>query len=210
VTYVLYTGDSILTRPDLKELDRIIQEMKWVGLELTVEGDISDFLGVNIQRHDDMKVHLTQPHLIDSILEELGLQANSAKSKATPATSSKLLGRHDDAPPHDEASFHYRHIIGKLNYLKKITRPDISYATHQCACFSANPRQPHADAVKWLGRYLKGTKDKGMILKPTGTSFDVYVDADFAGNWHCSRANTTLQLTVIPHSRARKAGLQQG
>jgi len=64
-------------------------------------------------------------------------------------------------PPHDEDSFHYRRIIGKLNYLEKSTRPDISYATHQCACFSADPRQPHADAVKWLGRYLKGTKEKG-------------------------------------------------
>ena len=141
--------------------------MKKAGLDLTVEGDISDFLGINIQRHKDGTVHLTQPHLIDSILEELGLQADSAKSKGTPAASSKLLGRHDEAPPHDEDSFHYRRIIGKLNYLEKSTRPDISYATHQCARFSADPKQPHADAVKWLGRYLKGTRDKGMILKST-------------------------------------------
>jgi len=66
--------------------------MRSVGLESTIEGDISDFLGVNIQRHKDGTVHLTQPHLIDSILKELGLQANSAKSKAIPAASSKLLG----------------------------------------------------------------------------------------------------------------------
>jgi len=117
--YILYMDNSILTGPDLKELDKIIEDMKKVGLELTVEGDISDFLGINIQHHSDGTVHLTQPHLIDSILEELGLQANSAKSKATPAASSKLLGCHNDAPPHDEDSFHYRHIIGKLNYLKK-------------------------------------------------------------------------------------------
>ena len=83
--------DSILTGPNLKDLDKIIEDMKKVGLELTVEGDISDFLGVNIQRHEDGTVHLTQPHLINSILEELGLQTNSAKSKATPAASSKLL-----------------------------------------------------------------------------------------------------------------------
>jgi len=113
--------DSILTGPDLKELDKIIEDMKWAGLELTIEGDISDFLGVNIQDHKDGTVHLTQPHLINSILEDLGLQADSAKSKATLAASSKLLGCHDDAPPHDEESFHYRCIIGKLNYLEKST-----------------------------------------------------------------------------------------
>jgi len=104
--------------------------------------------------------------------------------------SSKLLGHHDDAHPHDEDRFHYRHIIGKLNYLEKSTRPDISYTTHQCAHFSANPRQTHADAVKWLGRYLKGTSDKGMILKPTRKSFDVYVDANFGGNWQQSKAES--------------------
>jgi len=182
--------DLILTGPDLKELDKIIMDMKKAGLELTIEGDISDFLGINIQHHDDGTVHLTQPHLIDSILEELGLQADSAKTKATPAASSKLLGHHDDAPPHDEGSFHYRHIIGKLNYLEKSTQLDISYATHQCACFSVDPRQPHADAVKWLAQYLKGTRDKGMILKPPGTSFNVYVDTNFAGNWKQSEAKS--------------------
>ncbi len=59
--------------------------MKKVGLDLTVEGDISDFLGVNIQHHSNSTVHLTQSHLIDSILKELGLTADSAKSKATSA-----------------------------------------------------------------------------------------------------------------------------
>ncbi len=29
-----------------------------------------------------------------------------------------------------------------------------------------------------------------MILKPTRTSFDVYVDADFAGNWKQSEADS--------------------
>ncbi len=119
--YILYMDDSILTGPNLKELDKIIEDMKQVGLELTIKGDISDFLGINIQCHKDRTVHLTQPHLIDSILEELGLQADSAKSKATPAASSKLLGHHDNAPPHDKGSFHYRRIISKLNYLEKST-----------------------------------------------------------------------------------------
>ncbi len=164
--------------------------MKWIGLELTVKGDIPDFLGINIQCHNDGTVHLNQPHLIDSILEELGLHADSAKSKATLAASSKLLGHHDDALPHVEDSFHYRRIISKLNYLEKSTQLDIFYTTHQCACFSTDPKQPHADAVKWLGRYLKGTRDKGMVLKPTGTSFDVYIDADFAGNWKQSEAKS--------------------
>ncbi|KAI2493484.1 hypothetical protein MHU86_21065 [Fragilaria crotonensis] len=51
--FVLYTDDSILAGPDPQELDDIIQEMKAVELNLTVEGDISDFLGVQIDRIND-------------------------------------------------------------------------------------------------------------------------------------------------------------
>jgi len=53
--------------------------VKDAGLDFTVEGDVSDFLGVNIKRHPDGTVHLTQPHFIDSILEELGLHGKNIK-----------------------------------------------------------------------------------------------------------------------------------
>ena len=77
-----------------------------------------------------------------------------------------------------------RSVIGKLHYLVAGSRSEIAYAVHQCARFSHEPKMEHAKAVKWIGRYLKGTKDEGTILKPDPTkSLEVYVDADFAGNW---------------------------
>jgi hypothetical protein len=57
-------------------------------------------------------------------------------------------------------------------------------AIHQCAGFTQNPSHKHELAVKWIVRYLKGTRDKGIILKPSDThAIDCYVDADFAGAW---------------------------
>ena len=38
-------------------------------------------------------------------------------------------------------------------------------------------------AVKWIGWCLHATKDKGLILHPSGKSLDLFVDSDFAGNW---------------------------
>ena len=183
IVYILYTDDSILMGPCPQELDNLIQKMKQTDLELTVEGDISDFLGVNIDYRMDGTIHLTQPQLINSILKELNLDKPNTKIKRTPAASSKILSAFPDSQPFD-GHFHYRRIIGKLNYLEKSTRPDISYAVHQCARFSSDPKQQHGDAIKWLCRYLAGTKDKGLILKPDNSaSFQVYVDSDFAGNW---------------------------
>ena len=84
-------------------------------------------------------------HLIDDILNDLGLK-HVKDGKETPAASSRILRRNDDGVDHDR-SFHYRSVIGKLNYLEKATRPDISFATHQCACFAAAPKKSHAQAV---------------------------------------------------------------
>ena len=62
---------------------------------------------------------------------------------------------------------------------------DRAYAVHQCSRYLSDPRKAHGDAVKNIGRYLLGTHDKGMVIKPdTNKSFEVNVDADFCGNWH--------------------------
>ena len=46
----LHTNDSILTGLDEDEINQIIKEMKEAQLNTTVEGDLQDFLGVNIER----------------------------------------------------------------------------------------------------------------------------------------------------------------
>ena len=182
--YVLYTDDSLLAGPDRNEIDQIIEELQSKAkLAITVEGDLADFLGVNIERRSNGTIHMTQPHLIDQILDDLRLNDNSVKDKGTPAASSKLLTRHSDSPRFDN-SFNYRSVIGKLNYLEKATRSDISFAVHQCARFVSDPRKEPGDAVRWLGRYLKGTRTMGTILKPmSGKDLEVFVDASFCGDW---------------------------
>ena len=60
---------------------------------------------------------------------------------------------------------------------------DISCAVHQGARFVSNPRFQHGKALKWLERYLVGSKDKGMTYSPSNQSFDVYADASFTGDW---------------------------
>jgi hypothetical protein len=181
--YALYTDDSILAGPDQGEIDQIIREMEEAKLDITVEGDLQDFLGVNIERMPDGSINLTQPHLIDQILDDLRLNDDNVAEKTIPATSSKLLSRHSDSDPFDN-SFNYRSVIGKLNYLEKSTRSDIAYITHQLARFSADPKKEHGQALRWLGRYLKATRTKGTILRiDESKDMEVYVDADFSGNW---------------------------
>jgi hypothetical protein len=116
------------------------------------------------------------------VIKELRLDGKNVAIKRTTGASSKTLCRHLDSPPFDE-HFNYRRVVGQLNYLEKCSRLDISCAVHQAARFVSNPRIQHGMALKWLGRYLVGSRDKGMIYSPSNQSFDVYVGASFTGYW---------------------------
>jgi hypothetical protein len=143
---------------------------------------VDTFLGVKIVKDKELgKLTFTQPQLIDSILADLNLDDKS-NIRDIPALLTKIMQPFHDSPPHSE-EWHYRSVIGKLNYLEKASRPDIAYAVHQCARFSESPKEEHTNAVKLIGRYLLGTKDKGTEMIPVNKSFEVYSDADFSGNW---------------------------
>ena len=57
-----------------------------------------------------------------------------------------------------------------MNYISGTTRPDILFAVHQCAKYSIDPKQSHEEAVKRIGRYLKKTKDKGLVFTSNGSN----------------------------------------
>jgi hypothetical protein len=80
--------------------------------------------------------------------------------------------------------FHYCSIIGKLNHLKKSTRPDISYQVHWCTWYSSKPKRQHGEAVKWLGWYILATHDKGYYMWINkDEEITVWADSDISGNW---------------------------
>ena len=72
---------------------------------------------------------MTQPHLIDSILQDLRLKKGDSKCKDTPMKSSTILNKSKDSPESDQ-SFNYKSVIGKMNYLEKGSRSELAYAIH--------------------------------------------------------------------------------
>ena len=100
----------------------------------------------------------------------------------TPADA--ILTRDEDGQERKN-EFHYRSIIGQLNYLAATTRPEIQFAVHQCARFCENPKMSHEKAVKRIIRYLKRTKDKGLMMTiDKSKGIECFVDADFAGGFN--------------------------
>jgi hypothetical protein len=65
--FLVYTNDTILVGPDEKEIENIVKTLSKT-FKVEDQGDLSDYLGVNIERRKDGKIEMTQPTLTLSIL----------------------------------------------------------------------------------------------------------------------------------------------
>ena len=183
VICVVYVDDTLFFSKDREKVNKVISQLQKLDFELTDEGDVEAFLGIKVDQLPDGTIKMSQPDLINRVIETLGLEKQSKQHK-TPAVSPPLHAHKDGAPR--EKTWNYRSVIGMLTYISRNTRPDIEYAVHQCARFQINPKKAHENAVMRIGRYLLGTRDKGIHFKPDITKLDnleCYVDADFAGNY---------------------------
>ena len=163
VILIIWVDDCLIFGKNKEMVDEIIMKLH-NKFSLTEEGDVSAYLGVKVNIDPDSdKITLTQPYLIQRIIDELGDAITEANVKSTPSVYKEVLHKDTDGPDRQQ-SWNYRSIIGMLNYLAASTRPDVLFAVHQCARFLTNPKLSHERAVKRIVRYLKGTKDKGIIL----------------------------------------------
>ena len=191
---ILYVDDCVIISKTEREAEHIFSELENRKYKLTDEGSMEEYLGIQIDHNTDGSFRMSQPFLIQRIIEFIpGMtEARSAKS---PACSSVVLTKEIDGEPRKE-QWNYRAIVGMLNYLVNCTHPELSFAVHQCARFCNDPKRVHEQAVKRIIRYLISTqpsftgRDKapqGILFKPDNTkSIDTYVDASFAGEWNTS------------------------
>jgi hypothetical protein len=204
VICIVYVDDLLFWSPKEEYIYEFGERLRAEEVELEEEGDAAGFLGVQLHRDETTgHIHMTQEGLIKRIIEALGLDMDQTNAKGTPAERKPLVKDENGEPQQD--TFNYASVVGMLLYLSGHTRPDLAYSVSQVARFMFNPKHSHEIAIKRIGRYLIGTKDKGMIIKPTSTiDIDAYPDADFAGLYGyednhdpvCVRSRTGYVITV--------------
>jgi len=72
---LIYVDDTIILGPTLQGIEDILTKLR-SQFNIDDEGDMSDYLGVRRTRGKNVTIHLTQPHLIESILWDLHLIDN--------------------------------------------------------------------------------------------------------------------------------------
>ena len=204
----MYVDDTIIAGPNEQDIKDCVKELgiqthdQQHHFSLKDEGEVGDFLGIRIEKERKNRFTLTQPGLIQKVLQTTKMtECNSCE---TPATTTNL-GLDSDEPACNE-DWDYASIIGMLMYLANNTRPDIAFSVHQCARFTHSPKQSHSKAVKRILRYLHGTQTKGMSFSPSSTfKVDCYVDADFGGLFGvendqdpiCVKSHTGYLITLM-------------
>ncbi len=104
----------------------------------TDEGKLDKCLGVDIQKTNDRNGFLlTQPFLIEQILQAVEIDIRMTNSQPTSVVGQLLSNGSDDPPC--KHTWKYWTLTGMLGYLQQTSRPEISMATHQCAYFNNDP-----------------------------------------------------------------------
>ena len=177
---MVYTDDCLMFTQDNTTINDLCKCLSTEFL-LQDEGNIAGYLGIQITHtmapDGSIAITMTQPGLIDQILEDIGLVSEKVTQKYMPAM--QVLQLNLSTAPFN-ATWNYQLIIGKLNFLVQNTCPDISMPVHMCACYVNNPNHSHHDAIKYLCQYLHLTCTCSLILKPTcDNRLNAYVDSDF-------------------------------
>lgn len=201
VMVMCYVDDCIFLAKDASQIDKLIDDLRdpvnadHSKFLLNKEEDYAGFLGIDISASKTVEgaLELLQTGLIDRILKVLCLTDDNTKVRHEPAASVPL-GKHEDAPPRKE-SWSYSSVVGMMLYLASNSRPDIAFAVNQCARFTHYANNQHEIAIKRIGRYLKATKNSGLLMKPTqALELAMYADADFAGLWNVENKDDSVSV----------------
>jgi len=161
--------DMLITSKDealtVKMVNAILKQLPGKNL-----GIAKHFNGVKIVwQPESHSVLLYQPSHIQDCIEEFKHLTNMDYGHNLPCRGGLRLCKEgttdsmntDDL---DTEIYHYRGLLGQLNYLSCCTRPDITYIVNQLARYSNAPKKAHWDIAIGVLKYLKNTSNWGISL----------------------------------------------
>jgi Reverse transcriptase (RNA-dependent DNA polymerase) len=142
----LFVDDGLLAGSSMEVITKTEEAL---GAEFECrfsDGTNSIFIGLKIRRNRELKLlYLDQSRYTRKVLERF--EFGQAKAVTTPMAHNVNLEKRGSDEVID-TSYPYREAVGSLLFISRGTRPDITYAVHTVAKFSAEPTQSHVQAVK--------------------------------------------------------------
>ncbi|CAA0816671.1 cysteine-rich RLK (RECEPTOR-like protein kinase) 8 [Striga hermonthica] len=167
IILLLYVDDMLIAGSDVKEIERLKGQLSR-RFDMKDLGEARQILGMTITRDRNAgKLWLSQSDYIEKVL--CRFKMDTAKPVGVPLGSQIKLSNKDS--PKDDSEKErmrvtpYASAIGSLMYAM--------------------------EAIKWILRYLRGTKDRALVFGRGTITLSGFVDADFAGSDLDKRRSTT-------------------
>ena len=175
--------------------------MKQTGT-LCNEGDKLNFLGRQLTRTSDSVCISMDPTYVARVLEES--EMTKCRVANTPGTDALKKKVEDENELDREAHKAYRKLVGQLLWLAPV-RPDIAYAVKELSRGVSKPTFEHFAKAKHLLRYLHGTCDYCIELKPklylheknTSLTVTCHTDSDWAGCTSTRKSTSGVLCSVL-------------
>ena len=158
-----YVDDFMILAPTNKEIDQIIRLLAQ-DLEVKDLGDMTKFIGVEIQQSDE-GIRSSQSAKIEAICSDLGLQY--CRGARAPVSDDGLVDRAGSDILNAEEATKYRSAVGSILHVAIMSRPDIQYAVNRLTRRVKAPTENAMLALKHLVRYLSKTR-RATLLFPRG------------------------------------------
>ncbi|EDN10314.1 predicted protein [Histoplasma mississippiense (nom. inval.)] len=180
----LHVDDCRVTGPQEQQLDWILAEIAKRFETKDVEEN-KPYLGMEVKRQMNGDLAVTQNRYIDEILEDFGMdKVNPASTPMAAGIRLEFSPDEDSGLDDDFTATRYRQGLGSLQYLVSSSRPDLAFAVNYLSRFNSRPHKECWAALKHVLRYVKKTKDHGILYKKEmigGLSPVAYSDSDWAG-----------------------------
>jgi hypothetical protein len=183
-------------------------------------GEARHLLGMEIFRDwESRTIQLSQRHMIEEKLEQFGLTQSATAT--TPLMPNQAVQRNphnvrgkkidedthnvhqqqQDSQPLDKALHdRYMSIVGSLQYIAIVTRPDIAFAASALARYMSNPTRFLLKCAERTLRYLGKTKNLSLTYCGTDKASEQtlvlgYSDADYAGCMSTAKSTSGMLIT---------------
>ena len=170
------------------------------------EGDAHFLLGIEIVEREDCFL-LKQGHYVDKVLEKFNM--GDCHGVAVPLAPSHQISEDKEGELVDDQL--YRSLIGCLNYVSVMTRPDLAYSLSKLSRYVGKATRMHFEAAKHVLRYLKRTRDFGLHFpKGDKKGVELWVDADHGGcldTRRCTSENLTFYNGALVSWRSKRQPL---
>ncbi|GMF35814.1 unnamed protein product [Phytophthora fragariaefolia] len=194
----LYVDDMIIAAKTHKEVQEVKEALK-AAFKMKELGPAKFILGMEIDYDQNAgTLMIKQTRYIDDVAERFGQQ--NAKTVDNPCTSNLKLSK-KQSPGTERAEMRsrpYRSLIGCLLYITTCTRPDVAFVVTQLSRFLGNPGLQHWKAAIRVLRYLKSTREHGIVYQGSSgkVTVEAFTDADWGSNTDDRRSVSGVMVMV--------------